>query len=548
MEKGRKSADRLDRYYTPEPIANALAEWAIQNPGCRVLDPSFGGCSFFHAAIGTLKRLGAKKPGKLLHGVDIDPEARQNLEGLSDTGIDKANFLTADFLGIRPERVSNFRFQAVLGNPPYTRHHLISDKFKLRDSLNLGNGSRLSTRASFWAYFVLHSLDFVASQGRLALVLPGAFLHADYAEAVRKEVLNSFQDVTVILVKERLFSEVEESSVLLLAAGRGLPNRSLRVGIAQDTSDVTAICQRPEKRTQQIAKSASGKQWLRSALNQGALELYSEIESSERVAPLRSYCSILIGVVTGCNRFFIIRESERRLLRIPRRLVSPILNRAKYLQGLTFNESDFRRLASKDVPAELLAVGRRERLPLEVRRYLSQGRKKKINEAYKCSSRKRWYCLDGIRSPQAFLHYMSASLPHIVLNNSSATCTNTVHQLHWKTTLSSDDRKRVSLASISTLFQLSAELNGRSYGGGVLKLEPSEAGKLLLVSPQQMPQDVAAHFSRVDYLLRSGQRETAIALADKYVLSRALGLSRTDVSTLRDALDFLVSLRLPGRP
>ena len=149
MEKGRKNADRLDRYYTPERISNALAEWAIQNPRCRVLDPSFGGCSFFRAAIGTLKRLGAKEPGKLLHGVDIDPEARQHLAGLSDTRIDKANFLTADFLGIGPEQVSNFRFQAVLGNPPYTRHHLISDKFKLRDSLNLRNGSGLSARASY---------------------------------------------------------------------------------------------------------------------------------------------------------------------------------------------------------------------------------------------------------------------------------------------------------------------------------------------------------------------------------------------------------------
>lgn len=62
-------------FYTPQPVAQALADWAITDADTTVLDPSFGGCAFLYAALETLGRRGNPAPGKQIYGVDIDADA-----------------------------------------------------------------------------------------------------------------------------------------------------------------------------------------------------------------------------------------------------------------------------------------------------------------------------------------------------------------------------------------------------------------------------------------------------------------------------------------
>jgi hypothetical protein len=86
----------------------------------------------------------------------------------------------------------------------------------------------------------------------------------------------------------------------------------------------------------------------------------------------------------------------------------------------------------------------------------------------------------------------------------------------------------LSVASLSSSFALSAEAEGRTYGGGVLKLEPSEAERLLL--PRLTPADVGeleAIFGKVDALVRRSRLDEASRIVDdvlgldhdKYVLA-----------------------------
>ena len=70
-------------YYTPKPIADFLAQWAIQTANTEVLEPSCGDGSLVAAAIETLLARGAPKDAiaRLVHGVEIDPyEAARTVE------------------------------------------------------------------------------------------------------------------------------------------------------------------------------------------------------------------------------------------------------------------------------------------------------------------------------------------------------------------------------------------------------------------------------------------------------------------------------------
>src|SRR5205823_6048514 len=76
----------------------------------------------------------------------------------------------------------------------------------------------------------------------------------------------------------------------------------------------------------------------------------------------------------------------------------------------------------------------------------------------------------------------------------------------------------------------SAEIEGRSYGGGVLELEPTEAEKLLL--PRVLGAGTPLH--EIDTLVRSGRIAEALAQNDRKVLMENIGLTRPECTLLRD--------------
>jgi type I restriction-modification system DNA methylase subunit len=69
----------------------------------------------------------------------------------------------------------------------------------------------------------MHAVSFLAPGGRMAWVLPGNFLSADYSVKLKAELIKRFKFVTAISVSERLFLNqgTEERTVVLLCDGYG---------------------------------------------------------------------------------------------------------------------------------------------------------------------------------------------------------------------------------------------------------------------------------------------------------------------------------------
>jgi hypothetical protein len=100
-------------------------------------------------------------------------------------------------------------------------------------------------------------------------------------------------------------------------------------------------------------------------------------------------------------------------------------------------------------------------------------------------------------------------------------------------------KKACAISILSTFSQLSGELQGRCYGAGVLKHEPSEASRIRLVIPNLLHEEhVNAVFQQVDDVLRGGDANEARRIADLFVLQELTPVEReTIIAMLAQALD-----------
>ena len=159
-------------------------------------------------------------------------------------------------------------------------------------------------------------------------------------------------------------------------------------------------------------------------------------------------------------------------------------------------------------------------------RYIRFGEAKEVHRGYKCSIRNPWYEVPSVWTPDGFLFRQIYDFPRVVLNRAGATSTDTIHRFTCK----QERPERVIANTYTWLTAASAEIEGRSYGGGVLELEPTEAERLLM--PTKL--NGAIPLADCDRLTRAGHLDHVLEENARVVLMGHMGLSRADSILLRD--------------
>ncbi|SCG77575.1 Methyltransferase domain-containing protein [Micromonospora echinaurantiaca] len=109
-------------FFTPEPLARHITDWAVRSPDDRVLEPSCGEAAFLLAAVDRLAAL--RGPGTLaqgtgsLDGVELHEASAQAARDLLQQAGVTSTILTADFFTVTPKP----HYDVVIGNPPYIRY------------------------------------------------------------------------------------------------------------------------------------------------------------------------------------------------------------------------------------------------------------------------------------------------------------------------------------------------------------------------------------------------------------------------------------------
>lgn len=217
MAGGNIERKHLGAYYTPSSIAEAITEWAVRLPTDRLLEPSLGDGVFVNEIAKRLSHLGAANSRAQIYGTDIDPAVIEKLKATSLIGSVGFEIRQADFLAVESTPPWHL-FEAVIGNPPYVRHHRI-EKDTIADFRRQQLG--LTRSADLWCTFVMHSLGFLRVGGRLAFVLPASFGFANYAQKVRAHLATKFKTTIAIRLAFNAFagSGADERGVVVICDG-----------------------------------------------------------------------------------------------------------------------------------------------------------------------------------------------------------------------------------------------------------------------------------------------------------------------------------------
>lgn len=535
-------------FFTPPAIAAYLARWAIgANPAARVLDPTCGDGVFLIAAARRLLELGAPAEDldRLVAGVDLHQpsldEADANLaaENLA------AHLELADFFRLSPptELFPSFPpFDAVIGNPPFVRYQQHSGEVRrLSAQAALRQGVRLSGLASSWAALLVHAGAFVEPEGRLAMVLPAELLSVGYAEPVRQWLHRRFGSVKLVFFERLQFDDAMENVVLLLAQGSGGCDAFSLYYVA-DAADLLQIQPFEEWA---VRVSETGK-WTELFLANRKRKLYRRIVDSHFV-PLATYGSPELGTVTGANAFFTLTEATRLEyeLRPGRDVVPTCPPGSRHLQAVSFTKRDWARLRDAGERVWLLYPESDE--PEGLRRYLELGVEQGVPSAYKCQVRPYWWRPPAVGAPDFFFTYMSHRFPRLVANGAGATFVNSMHGVRLRSGGSRLARQALPMLALNSVTMLGAEIHGRSYGGGVLKMEPREAAALPMPNVELLTKAwglLRPERDKLDRQLREGRWTTVVARVDEVLLQVAAGLGASDVRDIHEAAQELRARRL----
>ena len=526
-------------FFTPPELCAYVAQWAVSSATDRVLEPSCGEAAFLLAAGERLRKLGVDAGAQQLTGVELHA-----LSGIAaqrmvrDAGYD-LSLLVSDFFSVPAHR----SYDAVIGNPPYVRYQDFSGAARARGrAAALAAGVGVTGLASSWAAFTVHAAEFLRPGGRLGLVLPAELLTVNYAAQVRQYLMAKFGRVRLVLFTERVFPGVSEEVVLLLAedalAEGGTDNCELhqfenvdQLGKALGTGQgPLSVAWRPVDR---LSK------WTPGLLSREGLAAYTRLQELPDFSTLHTWGDTTLGMVTGNNSYFALSPERVRELGLTREDLRPLSPPgSRHLRGLKITEAALAELGRGGARTWLFYPAVQRELSAAARAYIEAGEAEGVDAAYKCRKRKPWWRVPLVAPAHLLLTYMNADTPRLTSNDAGVLHLNSVHGIYLRQGLKTLGTELLPLGALNSMTLLGAETVGRSYGGGMLKLEPSEADLLPIPAPAMLKSARPALLALRPQLagaLRNGKVVDAARLVDKVLLVGELGMRRGEVRALEEA-------------
>ena len=475
-EKTAAERNKLGQFATPPELARSLARYArglLGEGGVRFLDPAIGTGSFYSA----LLEVFPPKAIEAATGIELDPSfvaAATNLWKKSGLHVVEGDFTKQ----LPPTR----RFNFVLTNPPYVRHHHLggADKDRLKAQLASSLQMEISGLAGLYCYFLLLCHDWMEEEGLAIWLIPSEFMDVNYGATLRRYLA---ERVTLLHIHRFCPTDVQftdalvSSAIVVFRKSRPPSKHRVRFSLGGPIGEPQSEALVPGD-------------FLRDARKWTRFPTRTTVESTDEPM-LGDLFSIKRGLATGSNSFFILNDEEIRHWHIPGRFLKPILPGPRYLTTDVIEpQSETARAAFPRL--YLLDCSEPEdKIKATWPRfyeYLQKGRQRDIHVSYLASHRTPWYSQEQ-RPPAPFLcTYMgrSANGKHpfrFIWNRSEATAHNVYLLLYPKSRLREALEKHPELeARVFGALQRIAPghliTEGRVYGGGLYKVEPKELAKV----------------------------------------------------------------------
>jgi hypothetical protein len=253
---------QLGQFYTPPWVCELITRWCVRGSEDTILDPGVGSGGFI---LNAYERLKDQKLGKRLTFMvpkDVHENILKQLYALdinafpvhlTSMSLEMRNFrapstllnvVVEDFFSLEPgqkvfspykvptivgekeHEIFLQKFDAVVGNPPYTRWTEIPDgtqklirerlaksmkKYKLTPQVSRG------VEPGIYTYWIMHATDFLKESGRLGMIISNTWLQTDYGVGFANFLLDNFRIKAIIDFGAKLFKEALVTTCIVLA-------------------------------------------------------------------------------------------------------------------------------------------------------------------------------------------------------------------------------------------------------------------------------------------------------------------------------------------
>lgn len=521
-----ESAQKLrGGFYTEPAIASFLARWIKVSKPKSILEPSCGDGAFLRAIeearIASLKSITACE----LNEEEAEKAANRTILPVT---VKKTDFLRWFLFYAQNEE----GFDAVVGNPPFIRYQYLPAAQQLLAEKIFGQLQLPFTKhTNAWVPFVLAAIRLLRPGGRLAMVIPSEIFHIPHAQSLRRYLAEQCSKILILDPEEIWFDDTLQGTVLLMAEKkRDVSEKSRGVAIVPVKSR-DALSGNPEDYFQAAAYTngvtIEGK-WMPVFLSLRERALLAELKARDDVKRFAEIASVDVGIVTGANKFFLVPDSIVAEFAL-KRWAHPMFGRSDHVKGLVYSEADHEVNKETGLPANFLWFEEEqiEKLPDNVRSYLEIGLNQKLHTRFKCRTRRTWYKVPSVYSAPIAMLKRAHHYPRLVLNSADAYTTDTAYRIRPL----GIKPEALVLAFVNSLTCLTAEMEGRHYGGGVLELVPSEIERLLV----PVIKATSAELKAADRRFRGATNDSEfLRMQDTLVLGK-LGISQTDQESLHEA-------------
>lgn len=464
------------QFWTPPWVAQAMVGYTVCDGSNRIFDPAVGTGAFFKAAKSLTRTLNRQF---VLEGTELDHQVivQAQQEGLTYTDLELVQI--RDFVLDPPAR----QFSSIVANPPYVRHHRLSsaDKAALKKFVIGFANINIDGRAGLHVYFLLRALQLLATNGRLAFILPADICEGVFANSLWSWITTHYKLEAVVTFDPLAtpFPKVDTNPVIILIRNC-IPAKKFfwtKCGVA-DTNDlgtwlVSGCNPLYSGNLNVLARSVE------EGIITGLSRPFNEI--IQEGLPLAAYASVQRGIATGANDFFFLTEEKVNSLGIPSEFLVTAIGRTRDVEEGEVTETTISNLQKKGRPTQLLSLDGRpkEFFPENVRKYLELGESLGIDKGELIKQRKPWYKMETRKPPPILFAYLGRRNARFIRNRIGVLpLTGFLCVYPHNQAIEDLEKLMLVLSHPQTLNNLI--LVGKSYGGGAIKVEPRALERLLL--------------------------------------------------------------------